>query len=347
VRRGLVTGAFAPLHRGHQLLIETALASCDDVVVVVYDCHREGMERMPAAKRARWVTDLYPELEAVVVLPDPYDGDEFSSTPEAAPRYAEEVVRQLGRFDRFFSSEPQYERFAGLVGAKHVMVDHARRLVPVSGTDFRLNPFEHRGLVDPLVYRSLIERVVFVGTESTGKTTLAKRLGEELGTTWVHEYGRELWEAQDLKGSLTDHLKMAERQERRVENAAAHADGYVFADTNAWTTLQWCLRTHGTADPRLHALAEANLDKYTWFLCANDFGWVQDGTRELEGDLSRKFQEQQYLDLNRRGIPYTMLTGSVEQRVARVLTTLGDLALERARQSWAYGPRGLAGGVDL
>jgi NadR type nicotinamide-nucleotide adenylyltransferase len=331
VRRGLVTGAFAPLHRGHQLLIETALASVDDLVVVVYDCRREGMERMPAAKRARWVTDLYPELEAVVVLPDPYDGDPFAATAAAAPAYAEEVVRQLGRFDRFFSSEPAYEAFAHLVGAKHVLVDQHRLLVPVSGTQFRECPFEYRGLVDPSVYKSLIERVVFVGTESTGKTTLAKLLGDLCGTTWVHEYGRELWEAQDLKGSLTDHLKMAERQERRVENAAAHADSYVFADTNAWTTLQWCLRTHGTADPRLHALAEANLDKYTWFLCADDFGWVQDGTRELEGDLAHNFQLQQFEDLNRRGISFTYLRGSIEQRKARVLTKLGDLALERSR----------------
>ena len=35
MRRGLVIGKFMPLHRGHQLLIDAALADCDDVTVVV------------------------------------------------------------------------------------------------------------------------------------------------------------------------------------------------------------------------------------------------------------------------------------------------------------------------
>lgn len=40
---GLARGKFAPLHRGHQHVIETALREMDHVIVVIYDAsHRNG-----------------------------------------------------------------------------------------------------------------------------------------------------------------------------------------------------------------------------------------------------------------------------------------------------------------
>ena len=35
-KTGLTLGKFAPLHKGHQYLIETALAEMDEVVVMIY-----------------------------------------------------------------------------------------------------------------------------------------------------------------------------------------------------------------------------------------------------------------------------------------------------------------------
>ncbi len=37
-RVGLTLGKYAPLHQGHQMVIETALAEMDHVIVVIYDC---------------------------------------------------------------------------------------------------------------------------------------------------------------------------------------------------------------------------------------------------------------------------------------------------------------------
>jgi NadR type nicotinamide-nucleotide adenylyltransferase len=177
--------------------------------------------------------------------------------------------------------------------------------------------------MDPLVYASLIRRVVFVGTESTGKSTLATRMAEELETLWTHEFGRELWEAQNLEGSFADHLKMGLRQRQREDAAARHSRRFLFCDTNAWTTLQWSLRSYGTADARLHELVDRTVGDYIWFLCDNDFGWVQDGTREMAGPASGRFQQQHIDDLERRGIHYATVSGSVEERVRQVKQVLG------------------------
>jgi HTH-type transcriptional regulator, transcriptional repressor of NAD biosynthesis genes len=323
MRRALVIGKFMPLHRGHELLIESALAECDDVTVVVYDSEPPGGEHavpMPLAKRIGWIRELYPRLEAIVALPDPV-GWPDNEDPAAAEVYAE-GVRFLGAFDRFYSSESRYERFASLIGARHVVVDEARRLVPVSGTLIRSDPYRYRGYVSPHVYGSLVRRVALVGTESSGKSTLARALAEALDTVWVHEYGRELWEAQGLQGTFADHFRIAERQRAREDAALRHAREYLFCDTNAWTTLQWSLASYGCADVRLHDLVDRTVDDYEWIVCADDFGWIQDGTRELDGPLSHQFQQQQVADLVDRGVRFLEVSGTVKERVAQVTDSL-------------------------
>ena len=67
------------------------------------------------------------------------------------------------------------------------------------------------------------------------------------------------------------------------------------------------------------------MHEYFWVVCDNDFGWVQDGTREMAGGESARFQRQQVADLERRRIRYTVVSGPVEQRIARVEALLARL----------------------
>lgn len=329
MRRGLVFGKFMPLHRGHQLMIETAQAQVDDLTIVVYDSNPPGeYPPMPVEKRLGWLRQLYPDVENILAVEDPIRSPDHDD-PKYAGVYADQL-RFLGPFDRVFSNEPGYEDFAVALGAQHVLVDGGfRSLVPISATEIRTSLYDYRGWLPPEVYSSLIQKVVFVGTESTGKSTLARAMAERFDTLWTHEYGRELWEAQGLTGSFTDHLKMARAQRRREEAAARQARSFVFCDTNAWTTLHWSLRSFGTADARLYELVEQTADDYVWVLCDNDFGWVQDGTRELADGEAARFQQQQIDDLDERGITYATVSGSLETRVEVLANYLTNPYLAR------------------
>ena len=319
MRRGLVFGKFMPLHRGHQLLIERALCEVDDLAIVVYDSAPAGRyPPMPLGKRLGWLRRLYPQVETIVAVEDPQRGNPECTSPRYAGEYAR-ALSSLGPFDRVFTSEPRYETFARELGAAHVLVDPARSLVPISGTQIRERPYEHRGFMDPLVYASLITKVALVGTESTGKSTLARRLADEYETLWVHEYGRELWTAQG-GGTFADHLWIARRQHEREQAAARHARAYLFCDTNPWTTLHWSLAAYRTADARLEELVERTMDDYVWVVCDNDFPWEQDelGTRELGDGRAAEFHERMVQDLRRRATPFAVVSGSVEERVEAV-----------------------------
>jgi len=50
---GLVLGKFAPLHRGHQLVLDAATHQTENQVVVIYDS--PSTTDIPLAVRARWV----------------------------------------------------------------------------------------------------------------------------------------------------------------------------------------------------------------------------------------------------------------------------------------------------
>ena len=57
---GFTIGKFAPFHKGHQYLIETALKEVDKLIVVVYDTK---VTNVPTEIRANWIKKLYPNVE--------------------------------------------------------------------------------------------------------------------------------------------------------------------------------------------------------------------------------------------------------------------------------------------
>lgn len=323
MRRGLVFGKFMPLHRGHQLLIEAAFAECDKVTILVYDSPIGGgsVERMPVAKRVGWIADLYPQAEQILSMPDPWFDKPGHDGPEYAERYAR-ALEFLGAFDRVFTSEAGYGAFVEALGAEGRILDEARSLVPISGTAIRENLYEHRGWLDPLVYTSLIQKVVMVGTESTGKTTLARELARVYDTLWTHEFGREFWEAHG-GGTFADHLELAETQLRREQAAARHARDYLFCDTNAWTTLHWSLFTYGAADERLRRMVDRRMGDYVWVVCDRDIPYEDDGTRELLGSKAAEMHDRQVSDLLERGVDFITASGSLSDRVDTVAQALG------------------------
>jgi HTH-type transcriptional regulator, transcriptional repressor of NAD biosynthesis genes len=344
VTSGLVFGKFMPLHRGHQLLIERALTHVDAVTVAVWDSAPPGpYPAIPLELRTGWLRELYPDLAAIVPLDDPLKDDpERALEPESAPVYAEQV-RPLGPFDRVYSGEERYGSFARELGAELVLVEPA----PISGTAIRADPYEHREWLDPRVYAGLVQKILFVGTESTGKTTLARTLAERFDTLWAHEYGRELWVERNGQLAFADYLHIGETQHAREVSLRPDARRFIFCDTNAWTTLHWSLRTYGCADARLWELAETTMGDYRWFLCLDDFPWEQDGWREMAGGEAHAFQLRQQADLDARGIPYVTLEGPLEQRVDRVvraLTSDGSRGRTAARPPGStYGPGRPAG----
>ncbi|HEY4069076.1 MAG TPA: adenylyltransferase/cytidyltransferase family protein, partial [Burkholderiaceae bacterium] len=62
---GLVVGKFAPLHRGHEWLIDQAAEACERLLILSYT--KPEFERCEVAQRRRWLQQRFPQHERVVV----------------------------------------------------------------------------------------------------------------------------------------------------------------------------------------------------------------------------------------------------------------------------------------
>jgi HTH-type transcriptional regulator, transcriptional repressor of NAD biosynthesis genes len=354
-RRGLVVGKFAPLHRGHELVIRQAMAACEELVIVSYS--KPELADCQAERREQWLEASFPAARRLVLTDDrlarlQLEGEFMTMPPNNAHasthrRFVGFLCRRvLGvEVDAVFTSEDYGEGFAAELTADfrekgrgtlvhHVCVDEARRTVPVSGTLIRSDVHAHRQWLLPGVYRSFVRRICILGGESSGKSSLAASLAATLGTVHVSEYGRHRWEQRGGLLAYEDMLHIAQAQVAAEEDAEPHAREFLICDTSPLTTLFYSRHLFGRADPELERLAARPYELAV--LCAPDFPFVQDGTRE--GSALRDRQHGWYAsELAARGARWMLAEGSVAERVQRVRSRLAKSRWRVASGEWPVG----------
>ncbi len=335
--RGLVVGKFCPLHLGHELLIRRAQAQCDELVVVSYT--EPGFAGLGRDRRAAWLAARFPGLHCEVLDNEylarlchergvPLRTIPLDDAPEDVHRHF--VARLMldlfdGPVQAVFTSETYGDGFAAVMSqvfgapVQHVCVDLPRAQIPVSGTQVRQDPLAHRHLLSPEVYADFMPRIALLGGESTGKSTLAAALAEALGTVWVPEFGRTLWEQQDGHLRFEDMVLIGRTQVSHEIALAQQAQGCLVCDTTPLTTRLYSEWMFNRVDPDLLTLAER---RYTLtLLCDTDVPFEQDGTRQTEG--FRQMQQARYeQELASRGLPFVVVSGSVQQRVSQAVSAI-------------------------
>jgi HTH-type transcriptional repressor of NAD biosynthesis genes len=196
---------------------------------------------------------------------------------------------------------------------------------------------------------ALTQRVVIVGSESTGKTTLARELvghfrgigGIWADTRWVAEYGREYTEVLiDKQGvrdaapeaevhsaawTAADFAVIATEQQRLEDAAAASGSPVLFCDTDAFATQLWERRYLG--DGSTAALDAVPVSPPRGLYLLADLAGVpfeQDGIRDGESyreEMQRWFVEE----LTRRGEPWLLVTGSRQERLESSIAAVDEL----------------------
>ena len=334
---GLVVGKFYPPHRGHRHLIQTARRRCDRLVILLPHHPSQGIA---GELRGAWLREIHPDCE-VHVVPDTLGDD--------VEEWARFTVEHLGRApDVVFSSETYGPRFAAALGCRHEMVDPARAAFPVSGTAVRSAPLDHLDWLEPCVRAYFVRRVVLIGAESTGKTTLARMLAERFDTVWVEEFGREYWQTKLMEAGPPSATKSAEEreaelaargsvlawaseefrqiaaeQQRREDAMARVANRVLICDTNAFATGTWHERYLGYRDEGVDEIGRrGRVDLY--LLAYPDFPFVQDGWRDGESvrdGMHAHFARQ----LAALPTPVVHLRGPLDARLAEATAAIRAL----------------------
>jgi NadR type nicotinamide-nucleotide adenylyltransferase len=180
----------------------------------------------------------------------------------------------------------------------------------------------------------MTRRVVLIGAESTGKTTLAQRLSEHYQTAWVAEYGREHWEKKvaglSMDGALPgwsddEFVHIASEQQRREDQAARTANRVLICDTNAFATGTWFERYRGPGNrsPAVDAIGRRDR-AHLYLLTEPDIPFVQDGVRDgehIRGWMHERFASQ----LDAMTVPTVRLRGSITQRMNAATAAIDEL----------------------
>lgn len=203
---GLVVGKFAPLHCGHERLINTALAQCEELFIISYsvpempDCEPE--------KRLTWLQVRFPRATVLVLTPELIARYNLPAIPhndadaDIHRHYVATLCLQVLRCrpHAVFTAEDYGDGFAKVLTKRFAQpVEHIRLQRPrgdksPSGTLIRSDVHRYRYMLAHDVYRSFVRRICLLGGESTGKSTLSKALADVLDTAYVAEFGRDYWE---------------------------------------------------------------------------------------------------------------------------------------------------------
>lgn len=324
---GLVLGKFMPPHLGHVYLIEFAKAYADDLTVVVGSLEREPI---PGALRARWVRELFPDVNVVHLT------DENPQEPHEHPRFWDiwrESLRRVvpGPIDHVFASEAYGARLAHELGASFVPVDPAREILPVSGTAIRNDPYAHWAFIPRCVRPYFAIRVSVFGPESTGKTTIAKSLAAHYETVMVPEYARLHLERQSGEIFEDDMPRIARGQIASEDALVRDANRVLICDTDVLATTIWSESLFGRCASWMHDEVERRRYDLT-LLTDIDVPWEPDPVRYLPDDR-RTFHARCEAALTANGRHVVKLRGSHEARLSTAIEAIDALLARGARST--------------
>ncbi|MCM2576558.1 AAA family ATPase [Streptomyces meridianus] len=345
---GLVLGKFYPPHAGHHHLVRTAAARCRRLTVLV--CASTA-ESLPLAGRVAWMREAHPDVRVTGTVDDhPVDTTDPAAWDAHMAVFRAAVPEPV---DAVFSSEDYGEELARRFGATAVLVDPDRVAYPVSGTAVRRDPASHWAFLSPPVRAALARRVVVLGAESSGTTTMARALAEHYrerggpwaGTAWVPEYGRRRSEEKlaALRAARPqahwsevvftgDEFPLIARRQCADEEAASRTGGPVlFCDTDAFATTVWHERYLGVPSPEVAAVADPpeGRRQHLWLLTDHeDVPFEDDGLRDgehLRGWMTDRFRTE----LRSTGRPFVTLRGSHPERLATAVAAVDALLAGR------------------
>jgi NadR type nicotinamide-nucleotide adenylyltransferase len=183
----------------------------------------------------------------------------------------------------------------------------------------------------------LLKKIVVIGPESTGKSTLCKQLAEHYKTSWCPEYAREYllthgkeYSYDDLFTIAKGQLALEDEHVSRLFSSAPHSPlatphSPLFIDTNMYVMKVWCEFVFGKC--HRYILDQIKKRKYDlYLLCSTDLPWVKDELREYPDLHTRQQLYHIYREIMiNQPVPWIDIAGNNEERLQKAITAVDML----------------------
>ena len=190
---------------------------------------------------------------------------------------------------------------------------------------------------------SSLKKIVILGPESTGKSTLCELLAQHYNSSWCPEFAREYLLTYGMNYNYEDLLTIAKGQiameEEYIQSIVRSQDSEVqthhsplatrhsqlFIDTDMYVMKVWCEFVFGKCHQWItDQIATRKYDLY--LLCNIDLPWVKDELREYP-DIERR---QQLYDIyknimEKQPVPWVDISGNYEERLQKAIEATDNL----------------------
>lgn len=168
------------------------------------------------------------------------------------------------------------------------------------------------------------KKIVVIGGESSGKSTLCKHLAEYYHTVWVKEYAREYLEKINREYEYDDLLHIAKEQILLEEDLFHHNENFVFHDTDLLVMKVWS--EHKFQKCHDFILEEIDRRKYdAYILTAPDIPWEADRLREHPEPERREYFFSLYKRmLENMHTPHCIVSGDEKERLIAAVAFLEE-----------------------
>jgi NadR type nicotinamide-nucleotide adenylyltransferase len=179
-----------------------------------------------------------------------------------------------------------------------------------------------------------MKKIVVIGPESTGKSTLCEKLAAHYHTAWVEEYAREYLLKNGTNYTFENLLDVAKGQianEEAARNLNTHGQPStinhqpLFIDTDMYVMKVWCEFVFGKCHHWiLNRIVERKYDLY--LLCNIDVPWVKDELREYPDLVIREKLYHHYKDIMvNQNVPWVDISGGYEERLQKAIQSIDKL----------------------
>lgn len=179
----------------------------------------------------------------------------------------------------------------------------------------------------------MIKRIVVLGPESTGKSTLCSHLASHFKTTWAKEYAREYLLTNGTDYTFENLLDVAKGQLALEDDAAsalsaatvADKTDLLFIDTDMYVLKVWCEFVFGKCHHWiLNQVVERKYDLY--LLCDIDLPWVKDELREYPDLQTREKLFHHYKDIMvNQTVPWAIINGNYIERLPKAIEAVNKI----------------------
>jgi HTH-type transcriptional repressor of NAD biosynthesis genes len=320
--RALVIGKFMPPHNGHLALIRFAADKCGSVAVYVDVAENSPI---PIGRRGEWLNEIFRDDIRITIVTGTDDLPQAGeSSRDVSKVWADFLKKKFPETEVIVSSEKYGDYLAEYMGVTHISFDPSRDAIPISGTAVRDDPVSNWDYLPEQVRSFYLKKVCIYGPESTGKSTLTRRLAEHYSTVFVPEMAREVLGERSVNDIVyEDFPVIGEVHAGKIIEMEKKSRALLFSDTDILTTIIYSTRYFGQVPDYPSWVYEAN--KFNLYLfCDTDVPWVEDIHRN-SGHVHDQMRECFMNELVKWGHPFVIISGGWNERLEAAVRAVDGL----------------------